>query len=106
MFGRIGARIGPAVAVLALVAAACSSTLKSASGSASGSGASSSPAMMALPPGAETMQVKILSLESGFVLKGNSLKLHVQANYELSAAWSGKALRDGVGTTTCSSTSR
>lgn len=97
MFERNRTRIVPAVAVFALVAAACTSTLKSTSGAGSGTASPAGPAAMALPPGAEKMEVEIASPASGFVLKGNTLTLNVQANYELSAAWSGKSLKPGVG---------
>ncbi len=97
---RIGSRLAPGLAALAIVAAACNSAaVKTASGpsSASPAGASSTPATMPLPPGADSMHVKIQSPASGFVLKANTLTIHVQANYRLSAAWSGKPVRPGVG---------
>ncbi len=95
----IGSRLLPGLAALAIVAAACSTAVKTASGpgSRSPAGASSAPATMPLPPGADDMHVKIQSPASGFVLKANTLTLHVKADYQLSAGWSGKPVRPGVG---------
>ncbi len=87
--------------VLSLTAAACTAAVKGATGAGPSSTApatgSSVAAIMPLPAGADQMRVTIQSPRPGFLLTANSLALHVKANYQLSAAWSGKAVKPGIG---------